>query len=238
MTLREKLLIAGIALLAILLALGFRAWLDQRDARMKADSVASAQLVVINQAKQDRAAKEADKAQVVADLQKRLDTLEQQKREPMTAPQFVVDLNKLLPNLPQPVTTVVRDQGSGVSGQKPAETMIQIPAADLPDLRNYKLNCDETGAKLDACGRQAALQDAQLKDAKTEIDALVKERDAYKAASKGGSFLRRLKKDAICIAVSTGARIWAREITTQDAARRSERSPAAWSASCFEKRSK
>jgi hypothetical protein len=199
----------GVSLFAIVsIFLGVVAWLQEHDARLKADSIASAQQTVIDQAKKDSAAKDADKAQVIADLKQRLNSLEAQKSQPITAPQFVVDLNKLLPNLPQPATVIAAQPETKLpNGEtKPAvpET-VQIPTSDLVALRNYKLSCDQTGAKLDACEKQSALLDAQLKDSATENGALTKQRDAYKTAAKGGSFLHRLAKGAKCLAFSGGA---------------------------------
>jgi hypothetical protein len=208
MTLQEKWTAVALALVLIGAVLITHALIQEHDARMKAESVAAAQQAVIDQAKKDSAAQDAQKQQIVNDLNQRVAQLEQQKQQPITAPQFVVDLSKLLPNLPQQATVTPAQPATKMpNGEtKPAvpET-VSIPTADLPDLRNYKLSCDETGAQLDACGKQAALSAAQLKDANSEMDALQKQRDAWKEAATGGSFWHRLKKDAVCIAVSTGA---------------------------------
>ena len=201
--------LGGAAAALLFVVFGIYCWIEERDARVKAESVQAAQQLVIDQAKKDSAGKDAEKAQVAADLQHRLDAIETQKQQPVSAPQFVVDLNKLIPNLPQqPVIVQVPAQTQTVNGKTettPAQTVVQIPSADIQDLQAYKLSCDETGAKLDACGKQAELQIGQLKDAAIEMDALTKQRDAYKTALKGGSFMHRLAKGAKCLAITGGA---------------------------------
>lgn len=207
MTVREKIFGAVGIVLVVLLIFAGRVWLEERDARVKAEAVQSAQQQVIDQAQKSIDAAKVDQAKQASDLQARLDAIEKQKQQPVTAPQFVVDLNKLIPNLPQPATVIpAQPEMKTANGEtKPAvaET-VQIPAADLPALRDYKLSCDETSAKLNACQLTNADVQAELAGTQTQLTATAKERDAYKAAAKGGSFLHRLGKDVKCLAVSGG----------------------------------
>lgn len=208
MTLREKLLIAGATFLVILLAFGFRAFLEARDARTKAEANESALRTIADQAKSQAAAAEADKAKVAADLQVQLAAIEKQKQQSVTPAQFVIDLNKLLPNLPEPVEVVQQPAETKVANgeTKPAapETVVQIPAADLPDLRNYKLDCDASAAKLGACEKTAQDTASQLKSAEIELDAMTKDRDTWKTAAGQGSVWQRLGKRVKCLAIVGG----------------------------------
>ena len=70
----------------------------------------------------------------------------------------------------------------------------EIPAADLKPLYNYVQDCRSCGAQL-AVAKQNASDDA------AKIAALTRERDAAIAASKGGSFWRRLRHDALILSV-------------------------------------
>ena len=70
----------------------------------------------------------------------------------------------------------------------------EIPAADLKPLYNYVQDCRACDAEL-AVAKQNASDDA------AKIAALTHERAAAITASKGGSFLRRLRRDILWLSV-------------------------------------
>ncbi len=70
----------------------------------------------------------------------------------------------------------------------------QIPSADLKPLYDYVQDCRACQAQL-AAAKQSASDDA------TKIAALTRERDAAITASKGGTFWRRLRRNAIWFGV-------------------------------------
>ena len=72
----------------------------------------------------------------------------------------------------------------------------EIPAADLKPLYNYVQDCG-------ACNAQLAVAKQNASDDAAKISALTRERDAAIAASKGGSFWRRLRHDAFILSVGT-----------------------------------
>jgi len=74
----------------------------------------------------------------------------------------------------------------------------QIPAVDLKPLYDFAQDCRACQAKL-----AAAAQDKLDDDAK--IAALQRERDAAITASKGGTFWRRLRRNALWFVVGAGA---------------------------------
>ncbi len=80
----------------------------------------------------------------------------------------------------------------------PAAPSAQIPAADLKPLYDYVQDCRACQAQLAAAKQDKADDEAQL-------SVLVSERDAAVAASKGGSFLRRLRRNALWFVVGAGA---------------------------------
>jgi hypothetical protein len=200
--------IGACVLVCVLAALNVAALLREHDARLKAEAVEAAQQQVISGAQEAIDTARADAAKTASDLQARLAAIEAQKRQPVTAPQFIVDLSKVIPNLPEPARVVeVPAETKTVNGetkQIPAETAVQIPAADLQALQKYKLDCDATGAKLSACEQIAADRVAEMEAGKAQLAAVTKERDAYKQAAKGGSFLHRVGKQLKCIAASSG----------------------------------
>jgi hypothetical protein len=93
------------------------------------------------------------------------------------------------PAAPSPLPSV---SGKPCSGS-PACTA-EIPAADLKPLYNYVQDCRACDAEL-AVAKQNASDDA------AKIAALTRERDAAITASKGGSFLRRLRRDILWLSV-------------------------------------
>lgn len=209
MTLREKFLAAAGVLLFVLLVFGFRAWMEQRDARVKAEATEAAQQQVIDQARKQADAAKADAAKVAADLKAQLAAIEKRKREPVTAPQFVAGLNELLPNLPAPVQIVQQPTetktANGETKPGPVETVVQIPSADLKDLKAYKLDCDAAGAKVTACQKTLADTIAQGNATQVEFDAMTKDRDMWKSAAGQGSIWQKLGKRVKCLAVVGGA---------------------------------
>jgi hypothetical protein len=74
----------------------------------------------------------------------------------------------------------------------------QIPGADLKPLYNYVQDCRACQQKL-ATATQNAADDA------VKIEALMRERDAAVTAARGGTFLRRLRRNALWFAVGATA---------------------------------
>ena len=75
-----------------------------------------------------------------------------------------------------------------------SECTAEIPATDLKSLYNYVQDCRACDAEL-SVAKQNASDDA------TKIAALTRERDAAITASKGGSFLRRLRRNILWLSV-------------------------------------
>lgn len=76
----------------------------------------------------------------------------------------------------------------------------EIPAADLKPLYDYIQDCRECQAQL-AAAKQNRIDDA------SKLDAMTRERDAAIIAAKGGTFWRRLRRNAewFAIGVTAGA---------------------------------
>jgi len=78
------------------------------------------------------------------------------------------------------------------------DCVAQIPAADLKPLFDYVQDCRACQAEL-AAAKQSAADDA------AKIAALQRERDAAATAAKGGTFWRRLRRNAMWFAVGAAA---------------------------------
>jgi hypothetical protein len=97
------------------------------------------------------------------------------------------------PTSPAPPTFVA-------SPDLPSAPAAKIPAADLQPLFDYVQDCRACQARL-AVAQQNAADDA------AKITALDTERDAAITASKGGTFWRRLRRNALWFAIGAGTGI-------------------------------
>jgi hypothetical protein len=74
----------------------------------------------------------------------------------------------------------------------------QIPAADLKPLYDYIQDCR-------SCQAQLAAAKLDTADNAAKLSAITRERDAALTAAKGGTFWRRLRRNALWFAVGAGA---------------------------------
>jgi hypothetical protein len=180
------------AVVAAVLIFGAYEWLQEHDARIKAEAtVATAQTQI--------QADKANAAKVQTDLAARLSDLESARSLPATPQQIVISASKLFPNLAQPLQVVTPPPTQQVVNGKPTEVpsapVVQIPAVDLKTLQDYAINCEENSAKLSACTLTQATTVDELKETTTQ-------RDAYKTALKGGTFWQRFRHDAKIIGIT------------------------------------
>jgi hypothetical protein len=208
MTNREKLI--ALAALALMIAAGVvgAIALREHDARTRAEANDTAQRQVIAEAQKQIDSAKAQQAATAADLQRKLDVIAAQRQTVPTPQQFVLDVSKLMPALPKPVE--VKDVAA--TATTPATQELVIPKEDIPAFQNYKLDCNEKSARLDACTLNTASLNTQLTATQTQLTATEKQRDSWKAAAKGGTLLQRLKQKSKCLALSAatsylGARI-------------------------------
>jgi hypothetical protein len=170
----------GIGVLAAALTagtIGYQ-WLQEHDALTKAQAVSAAQQTVVAKAQTD--------AQVTAQqLDARLKVLETEKQQPATAPQIVIDAQKLPQQLQVVQPPPVEKQVDGKTVEIPSAPVVQIPQVDFQALQNGVITCQENDAKLTACNLTAA-------DTQTELKAVTAERDQWKTAAKGGTLWRRV----------------------------------------------
>jgi hypothetical protein len=173
--------------LAILALLAGYMLLQEHDARLRADAASAVQERAIDQAEKD-----AQGAQ--ANLVAQLKALEIEKAAPATPQQIIVDGSKLMPALPQPITIQTapsqpvsgpasRQAGAPDAPDAPPQQIV-IPAADFKAIQAAEIGCQETGAKLTACTQTAA-------DTAVELKATAAQRDEWKSAAKGGTWLHR-----------------------------------------------
>jgi hypothetical protein len=183
----------GIAVAVLLLAaLGGYEALQAHDALLKADGV---QAVQEQKAKADQAVKDQakeDQVKIDAALQSALSSIDKQ-RTIIVTPQQAAAVANTLPNLPQQVTVqqVPAVPATATTPAQEATSQIVIPAADIPAFQKYKLDCDESNAKLTACTLNAAKSEIIQTATDDQLKAMTVERDTWRTAAKGGTWLKR-----------------------------------------------
>ena len=179
------------------IVLGGYEWLQEHDARLKAESVQSAQTQVIATAQKSIDQAKADQAQTASDLKSQLAVIASQRTIVVTPAQAAAVANTL-PNLPAQVQV----QQIPATPTAPATQQIVIPQADIPAFQAYKLDCDESSAKLTACSLNAASAAVIQQGTADQLAAVTKERNTWEATAKGGTSWQRFKHDAIQIGIS------------------------------------
>ena len=185
--------------LGLAIVLGGYEWLQEHDARLKAESTQVAQQQVIATAQKSIDQAKADQAQTASDLKTQLAAIASQRTIVVT-PQQAAAVANTLPNLPAQVQV----QQIPATPTAPASQQIVIPQADIPAFQAYKLDCDESSAKLTACSLNAASAAVIQQGTTNQLAAVTKERDTWEATAKGGTFWQRFKHDAIQIGVTAG----------------------------------
>ncbi|HEY6442758.1 MAG TPA: hypothetical protein VIY66_05395 [Candidatus Acidoferrales bacterium] len=223
---RRTLEIAAFCAALLIAALAIHAWLSSRDEQRRLQSTLAAQKQILD------AADTRERTRDVT-LNDALAKIEKLKRATQTPQQILRDLPKYLP-LPQPITLAPApsdtrlQQGTALptksettaqpsppapqaaSNQPTAPSqppmpcqlegncVAQIPAPDLKPLYDFTQNCRECQLRLSAAQQDHA-------DDLTKLDALTRERDAAITAAKGGTFWRRLRRNALWFVVGAGA---------------------------------
>ena len=185
--------------LGLAIVLGGYEWLQEHDARLKAESTQVAQQQVIATAQKSIDQAKADQAQTASDLKTQLAAIASQRTIVVT-PQQAAAVANTLPNLPAHVQV----QQVPATATAPASQQIVIPQADIPAFEAYKLDCDASSAKLTACSLNAASAAVIQQGTASQLAAVTKERDTWEATAKGGTFWQRFKHDAIQIGVTAG----------------------------------
>ncbi len=183
----------AIAVLTILLGSGvlfaIYGWLQEHDARLKAETETGQQQKQIDGLKEQQ----AETKQVLAN---KLASIERERSQPATAAQVVSDASTLLPGLPEPLLVQTAPANPALPNA-PAAQEVVIPEADFKSIRDAQLTCQEDAAKLTAC--QSTEQDTTQQLKLTEA-----QRDEWKTAAKGGSLWHRALGAAKWFAVGAG----------------------------------
>jgi hypothetical protein len=204
----------------VLAALSFHAWLASHDEQQRLQSTLTAQKEILDAADSREKDRNAALSTTLAQIAK-LKTSTQSPQEILRALQQELSLPQPITlattpaNLPLPLTSTSKpsaQQGTrasqnspllavtALSDQKdlPNAPIAQIPAADLKPLFDFVQDCRACQAQL-AAAKQNSADDA------AKIAALTRDRDAAITASKGGTFLRRLRRNAMWLALGAAA---------------------------------
>lgn len=208
MTTRRTIELAAFAIALLIAAMAVHAWLSSRDEQQRLATTLAQQKQLLDAADTRERTRQSALNDTLAQIEKL-------KRATQTPQQIVAALPKLL-SLPQPITigpgasegpplageqTQQKGTGSPFNGVPtgsppglPSVPAAQIPSADLKPLYDFIQDCRACQAQLTAA-RQNASDDA------AKIVALTAERNAAVTAAKGGTFWRRLRRNAAWFAV-------------------------------------
>jgi hypothetical protein len=205
---RRLIEIATLLIVSLVAALALHAWLASRDEQQRLAQTLASQKKIIDSAATRESSREAD-------LNSALAQIDNLRRSVQSPKQIIQDLPTYLP-LPQPISFATHNPSGYQAPSKPSSSdqenvssvkqgnpafekssdnaAAQIPAPDLKPLFDYVQDCRACQAQLVAA-KQNALDEA------AQITALTRERDAAVTAAKGGSFLRRLRRNALWFAI-------------------------------------
>jgi Tfp pilus assembly protein PilN len=194
MTIQGRGLVLAIAIPSVLLA-GFLVfagygWMQEHNARLKAETQTGQQQKQIDGLKQQQT--EAQSA-----LNKKLNVLEKLRQSPATASQLVTDASTLLPNLPVPLEVQAAPRDAALP-DVPGTRNLVIPEADFKSIRDAQITCQENTAKLATCQTSG-------NESKQQLQIAEQQRDEWKTAAKGGSIWHRALGAAKWFAVGAGA---------------------------------
>ena len=177
-------LLGGLVLFAVY------GWQQEHYARLNAETQTGEQQKQIDGLKEQ----EAEAQQV---LDKKLASLEQERKRPATAAELVSATSSLLPDLPAPLQVVTVPSDPALPDIPPKQEVV-IPEADFKGIRDAQIDCQEDSAKLAAC--LSTQQDTTRQLKLTEA-----QRDEWKTAAKGGSMWHRALGAAKWFAIGAGA---------------------------------
>jgi len=194
MTIPEREKVLAVAIPSVLLA-GFLVfvgygWMQEHDARLKAEAQSGQQQKQIDGLKQQQ-------ADAQNSLNQQLAALEKSRQGPATATQLVGAASTLLPNLPVPLQVQTAPKDPSLP-DAPATQTVVIPEADFKSIRDGQVTCEENAAKLAAC---QTLGD----ESKQQLKLTEQQRDEWKTAANGGSIWHRALGAAKWFAVGAGA---------------------------------
>jgi len=179
----------AVLLLAMLIFAGY-GWKEERDARQRANSQTSQQEKAIKEL-------ESQRERMQSALDEQIEALERQKKQRVSAPQFVAEASRLIPDLPKPLE--VREVKAEPNlPDSPVVQEVVVPKEDLRAIRDAGIDCEEKSLQYAACTSEQAMLNEQLKVTKEQ-------RDEWKTAAKGGSRWHRTLAAAKWFAVGAGA---------------------------------
>src|SRR5258708_30014415 len=209
----HKLYIPALVVLAVVLFFAAKAWVDEREARVRAEEQSKAQQAIITQ--KDESIKDRDKQwqQQQTDFQKQINDIK-------TVSQARQVLQPIL--LPGAQTGVSVPQNQVSKAELPAAIQKDLPGAptekfslvsdsQMIALAKREKTCQETESGLGHCN-------ADLIDWQAKFAASQKEVETWKTAAKGGTWVHRTLKIAVPLGCA-GAGAWLGSKSSKEAKR-------------------
>jgi hypothetical protein len=194
-----------IAVLAAVVALGGYEWVQEHDARLKAEASAAAQQKSIDAAKSDSAAKDQQIKDRDAVSARQQDLIARQADAIKSTAQAVAEIQKFqaAAGAAKPGNAAAQPFGPVTVAQRSDLTPEQ--QAKLPDAPSYsvftqaqsiqlaqaQLACSAAQVALGTCQKDLIDANGKLADAQIALKQTVAQRDEYHTALKGGTWLHR-----------------------------------------------
>lgn len=216
MTIPNWVKIGAAVLVLAFVVLGGCAWLQEHDARLKAETKAEALQPAIDKANADSQAKDKSIANRDAAATQMQTAILQQSEQIKTLSQALTSIQKFqTANAPlgsKPGSTPAATEGVAVA----KSDLTAAALAKLPDAPGYaifteaqvtgiaqsQLKCSADQVLLGKCQGDLADTTVKLADAKAATAATTKQRDDYKSALDGGTFWTRLGHAGKCLLLS------------------------------------
>jgi cell division protein FtsL len=203
---RAKLELAAAVAILIVLAIGFRTWLAEHDARIHAEAQVAADQKSFSDAGARIAELKASSDQIAAQASAAMDKISAAAASKKTPAQIVRWLPGQLPNLPAPIRSSIP---TATAADPAPDATFEVPQADLVALRDTVAKCQADQVALPAAQTQLTDCQAQIKLVNAQLTAVSNERDQYKQELKGGTFWQRVRGGAkkVAIGIVIGAAI-------------------------------
>jgi hypothetical protein len=207
--------VKALAILVVAAALVYwvHDWIAARRAAAQLQTTLATEKKLIDAASQRETKRNSDLQTALAQIE----TLKKQSKTPQQAAsalqeylQLPVPIEAIPPDAPPKVDPSAGREGVATSTaslpEKPqaksvlsgvTQNVARLPSADIAPLYNYVQDCRECDLKL-------AAANANLADAKSQLTAVARERDAALAANRRG-LLPRLREDSVCILIGLGS---------------------------------
>lgn len=178
-----------LALLALAIFLAHQ-WLAVHDAYVRAQAQSTVTQSALSQLSKQQSDLAAQLKQTQSDAQSQLAALQKQYSKAQSPDQLAALITTAM-NLPQPIKITTPQPTPANPAPQP---VAEVPLPDAPQAKAFVQSCQQCQIELAAAQKRSAIAAQQLAAAKQQLTLTEKDRDTWKRAANGGSWLRRAVK--------------------------------------------